>query len=260
MLSVIQPRNRMSLWLIGVISFLAILSLVEGAIILTLRGAGEGGGLAARLLPSRWLEKRHGGEQPPAPNGRIVLLDSAEDLALIHERINRLFSTLGGATADAASLAMPGLPPAASLPTERVAELRNEIDQIFENAFGPQDIFSLPARLEQGWKKSAVFSSLRIEDRGSNVLVRLDLPDADTSSIAITLQGRLLTIACHRDKERRRGADAGYARHDYEETKLMLPAPADAEAARASYQDGVLRIEIPKTADQEPLAQTIKLI
>ncbi len=257
----------MSLWLIGLIILLAILSLVEGGIILSMQASGNSQGLVSRIIPRNWLSTPKTAGKQLALDNRIVLLDSAQDIALIHDRINHLFSALHGFPAGAANLARPCFSSrtSATAPSpERLVQLQSEIDRIFEGIFNDQDIFSLPGRLEHGWNMSEVSSAMQIADQGSNILVQLDLPDVDASAIAITLQGRLLTIAVNQNKNQPPrqdgGLDSGYALHNYEETKLMLPEPVNADAAQASYRNGILRIEIPKSVAKEPLARTIKLI
>jgi HSP20 family molecular chaperone IbpA len=257
----------MSLWLIGVIIFLALLALVEGGIILAMRGGGNHSSLAAAIFPRGWLPPPTGKGQPLAPDDRIVLLDSAQDIALIHEQINRLFSTLAGAPPVVGRPVDPNLPgvrPPDAFPAEHLMQLQNEIDRIFDGAFSDLDIFNLPRRLEQGWNLSGLSSAMRIVDQGSNLLVQLDLPAIDPAAIVITLQDRLLTVTVNQDKQA--PADPGqvpsgnYARRERLETKLLLPGPVEAGAARASYRDGVLRIEIPKGAEQEPLARNIQIL
>ncbi len=244
------------------IILLALLALLEGGIILSMRASGHRQGLESRIIPRSWLPAPKAAGKKLARDNRIVLLDSAQDIALIHDRIERLFAALDGYPARATNLVRStGLPPAAS--AERLLRLQGEIDRIFEGVFNDQDIFSLPGRLEQGWNMSQLYSAMHIADQGSNFLVKLDLPDVDAAAIAITLNGRLLTIAVNQDHNQitRQGGGphSEYASHDYKETKLMLPEPVNADAAQACYRNGTLRIEIPKSAEQAPLARTIKL-
>ncbi len=264
-----STRSRVIPWLLGIIALLAMLSLVEGGIILALRAGDAGHGLAARILPRRWLTAPDAGRPRLAPDDRIVLLHSAGDIEAIHEQINRLFAAAGAPPGIAARLADPGSAawPAGS-PEDRLASLQEEINRIFQGAFADPDPFSLPSRLEQGWRMSEVSSSIQIADQGSYVDVRLGLPAADASAIALTLRGRLLTVAV----EQGAGAaqtgelDPGSARRERRlETKLMLPGPLDAAAARASFRDGLLHVEVPKSAgahdpDEEPLVTRIPLI
>ncbi len=258
-----NPTNR---WLIGGLIALGAIALLEAGIILSgpRTATGEKTSLLARLLPDRWMPAAASGGPAQPHKDRIVLLESEQDLDAIHEQINRLFSAMAasGGPAPRSLFGSAAIRPARTPWTDHMLKLQHEVDRIFQDAFNDTDLFSLPVQLEQGWNLCAVASPIRLEDQGSNLLVQLELPGVEASAIAINLQGRLLTITASRDQpsEDSGGAPAGgHAQSQQFSSKLMLPGAVDGNAARASYQGGLLRIALPKHADQAPPAKTIQI-
>jgi HSP20 family molecular chaperone IbpA len=258
--------SGMNLWLVGLIVLLAGMTLVEGGIIISMRrqAAGDRQGLLSKFVPRCWMQPT-GRAQRWATDDRIVLWESAQDIEAIHDQINRLFSALDDPRIPAHFSAAGHFPlrsPAMSA-RERLSQIQHNIDRIFEGSFDGTDIFSLPGRLEQGWNMSGVSSSMCVEDQASNMVVRIALPGVSKAAISINLQGRLLTVMANQGVDRQTngsGMANGYSQRQRFETKLMLPCPVNAATAKASYQDDVLRIEFPKSAEKESLASSIKVI
>lgn len=82
------------------------------------------------------------------------------------------------------------------------------------------------------------------------VIVRLEAPGLDKRDLEIDLQGETLWIRGekHFQHEGKRGrfqvTECAYGSF---QRLFSLPAPVQAEAAKASYRNGVLRVELPKT-------------
>ncbi|MBU4201330.1 MAG: Hsp20 family protein [Verrucomicrobia bacterium] len=283
----LQPQNPMNpalsgmnLWLVGLIIILGAIILVEGGIIISLKRSASSvppspdrlapagrPSLWEKILPGRWMPSAGPRKRQVSQDDRIVLWESAQDIETIHDQINRLFSALTTPHAPLHPI-FSNLAPiraTAGPATDPMLQVQREINLIFESAFNDMDIFSLPGRLEKSWNMCAVSSSMQVEDQGSNIVVQMALPGLDASAMAISLQGQLLTITVNpSDDEQNHPAGHGrpdaYAPRERMETKIMLPGPVDASAAQATYGEDILRIEIPKSAEKEPLARTIKVI
>lgn len=90
--------------------------------------------------------------------------------------------------------------------------------------------------------------------RSDALLVRLDLPGVTPESINITVDGRVLTIEANRDPDEHegdvlylRGRPSGSVRR-----QVTLPDNLDVEHVQASYDNGVLSVQIPVAEHAKP--------
>jgi HSP20 family protein len=99
-----------------------------------------------------------------------------------------------------------------------------------------------------------VFPPLDAYDDGESFVIRAEIPGVDASSLDVSATGRTLTIK----GERRplEAAEVSYHRrerdHGVWNRTLSLPQPVDADKIRASYQDGILEVILPKAAEARP--------
>ena len=116
---------------------------------------------------------------------------------------------------------------------ERVNSQFGEISRAFETGVDP------------------VVSNIAVDiaDTGEEIVVTADLPGVDESEIELRAETDSLTIQAETTVETEL-ADADYHRkerhHQAVSRQLSLPAPVDAEAATASYTNGVLEVMLPK--------------
>jgi HSP20 family protein len=80
-------------------------------------------------------------------------------------------------------------------------------------------------------------------------IVRADLAGIDPSAVSLEISGRELVLSGHRDPES--GEDRVYQQVEIESGPFRrvvpLGADVDAEAAEATYEDGVLTVQLPLT-------------
>lgn len=102
--------------------------------------------------------------------------------------------------------------------------------------------FGLPSN---GW----AFMAADVYDHDDRVVVRVEVPGMRREDLGITVDGETLIVSGDKRSEResRRG-DVRLMQCAYGSFRRLvaLPAPVQAENARASYRDGVLKIELPK--------------
>lgn len=88
-----------------------------------------------------------------------------------------------------------------------------------------------------------------VYENDEDFLVVVDLPGFDKDAVSVSVVGRRLRVEA---EGRNTGLFAGgyrfvsRRRTDSVETEVVLPAPVDADDAEASYEDGVLRVRLPK--------------
>ncbi len=89
-----------------------------------------------------------------------------------------------------------------------------------------------------------------IEDTGSAFEVHADLPGFSKANIDVRVQGRVLHLKAEKKQETTERSGHNYLRQErtYQafERAFELPEPVDSEKVKATYEDGVLRVTIPK--------------
>jgi HSP20 family protein len=117
------------------------------------------------------------------------------------------------------------------------------------------DMFYIPSGT---W--SMLGGNLFEDDR--RVVVHIEVPGLDKDKLAIEVQGTTLTVQGEKEFEREstqgryRVLQCAYGSF---QRSVPLPAEVIADQARASYKNGVLRIELPKVNAGTPRRHTVKV-
>jgi HSP20 family protein len=151
-----------------------------------------------------------------------------------------------------------------------VAEGWQQLRQVAENAmtrFRAGDQSQLPARHEvddpfylplRGW---AMLGGEVFED-DRRLVVRIEAPGLDKQDMEIEVRDDALVLKGEKRFEREssegrwRVMQCAYGSF---ERVVPLSAPVLADQAKASYKNGVLRVELPKAAPGQPKATVIKI-
>lgn len=110
----------------------------------------------------------------------------------------------------------------------------------------PDEIPDVPG---DGYEERQEREAADVYERGDAYLVVVDLPGFETEDLTVSATGRALDIEAKGRNEGLMGSRyrfVGERRSDSTETRVELPATVDAENADASYEDGVVRIRLPK--------------
>jgi HSP20 family protein len=92
------------------------------------------------------------------------------------------------------------------------------------------------------------------------LVVKLELAGVARSGLQVTLHERVLTVSGYRhDPCRQRCCSFRQMEIDYGpfERRLLIPRNVDAQRAQARFDNGFLRIELPKAADFNPATVTV---
>ena len=134
----------------------------------------------------------------------------------------------------------------------RFPSLREEMDRFFEDFFGGSAFVSLA---ETNWLPPA-----DIIDNGKSITVMMDLPAINPEDVTVIVTEDTLTIEGER-KVQEEFKDREYYRseraHGPFSRTLSLPGNVLGGKASASYKDGVLTVELPKS--QKETAREIKI-
>jgi HSP20 family protein len=129
-------------------------------------------------------------------------------------------------------------------PNRTLRNLQREVDSLFDRFFD---------RTDSDRGRSAVWApQTDLVETDDAFQLRLDVPGMSKEEIDINLQNGALTVSGDRTSER---TDEG---EDYVRVErafgtfhrtFTLPDAVDAENIEATYEDGVLRINVPKTEE-----------
>ncbi|HCK77053.1 MAG TPA: hypothetical protein DHW07_07895 [Gammaproteobacteria bacterium] len=100
------------------------------------------------------------------------------------------------------------------------------------------------------------------EDEGA-YLVKAELPGVARKNLDVTINDGVLTINAERKEDRKDGKDGRIIRQERYYGKfvrsLHLGSDIDESAIEAEYEDGVLNLSLPKTAEVKPRKVDIKI-
>ena len=131
---------------------------------------------------------------------------------------------------------------------------RSRFDRVFDDFF-------YPVHREDGepvlmnWKPS-----VDIYDNDDNFVIKAELPGVDKKDISVDVDGRFLTLKGERSsenevkEEKYHRRERAYGRF---ERVFTLPMEVDPDKIKADYEDGVLKIDIPKPEKQKPKQITV---
>jgi HSP20 family protein len=126
------------------------------------------------------------------------------------------------------------------------AMLHREIDRLFENAFSRLD-FGLPMRAF-----STAWPAMEVSETDSGLRVVAELPGMEEKDVDVILDGDVLTIRGERreavEDEGRRFSERWYGAF---ERRIPLPYKVDEDRIEASFDNGLLSVTLPRSAEAE---------
>ncbi len=140
-----------------------------------------------------------------------------------------------------------------------VSRLHDDIDRLFGGFFGrPAGEGKAPA------EPACVADFLPGMDLASGdkaYAMHVELPGVDPGNVEVKVEDRVLTVSGEKKEEHAEGEQKHVAERVYGRflRRLSLPDDADEAAIRASFKNGVLTVEIPRTAPAKPQARSIEI-
>jgi HSP20 family protein len=127
--------------------------------------------------------------------------------------------------------------------------LHREVNRLFDEAFRG---FGPPAAAGQGG--GIVPAHMDESETENEIRVRAELPGVSEKDVEVTLDDDLLTIRGEKRLERKDEKESfHFVERSYGtfQRSLRLPFPVDPEQVKASFENGVLTVTLPKTGQQE---------
>jgi HSP20 family protein len=128
---------------------------------------------------------------------------------------------------------------------DRFATLRGELDRLFDRSFGPA--------LRTPGSFSHWAPALDVYQDKDQFTVVAELPGLKKEDIELSLHEGVLTISGERKQEKKN--EEGYRNERFFgrfQRSVTLPASVDGTKVKATYQDGVLKVVLPKAEEAKP--------
>jgi HSP20 family protein len=128
------------------------------------------------------------------------------------------------------------------------SDLRREIDRLFDSvAWTPLAANGTPGM--QSW-----VPPMDVEDQENLIRVSFEIPGVNREDVTVTVENGVLTVAGEKRVERRSGDEKSGSqsierRYGRFERSLALPQTIEADNVSAQYENGVLTLELPKSAE-----------
>jgi HSP20 family protein len=130
-------------------------------------------------------------------------------------------------------------------PFRDMLNLRADMDKVFKTFFS-----GFPEEREGYWAPV-----IDIEEDKDNIVVKVEIPGMRKDDIKIAVHGNMLSVSGER-KQENEVKDKTYHRIERAYGKfsriITLPSEIDADKIRASYKDGLLKINLPKMESMKP--------
>ena len=133
-------------------------------------------------------------------------------------------------------------------PLRELTTLQNEMNRLFGS------VFDAPAQGNGGTLRRWM-PAMDLVETEDHFVLRADLPGMSEEDVNIEVEERVLTISGERKAEHTENKD-GYHRVERAfgafSRSLTLPEGVDPEAVAASFDRGVLEVQIPKPEERKP--------
>jgi HSP20 family protein len=128
---------------------------------------------------------------------------------------------------------------------DRFAVLRSELDRLFDSSFAP--VFRAPGSFNR-WAPALDL----YQDKDQFTMI-VELPGLKKEDIELSLHDGILTVSGERKQEKK--GEEGYRGERFFgrfQRSVTLPASVDGNKVKATYQDGILKVVLPKAEEAKP--------
>jgi HSP20 family protein len=139
-------------------------------------------------------------------------------------------------------------------PMSEMVTLRDAMDRLFSEAF------TRPWGLMDGGRGSGM-PAVDMYQTDDEIVVKVAVPGMKPEDVQISVTGDVLSIKGETKEESDAKEKAYHIREQcwgYFERSITLPTAVKSEKAQAAFENGVLRITLPKAEDVKPKMITVK--
>jgi len=143
------------------------------------------------------------------------------------------------------------------------SQLRNQIDELFEEAFDSFPSFGRwPALGRLGSDMKMVSPDFEVTSTEDEIQVKAELPGMTENDIEVTVDENSVTISGNKKEEKeekKRDCYFSEVRYGHFSRTIPLPAGIDREKAKAQFKRGVLKLTLPRTEKAKTERKQIKI-
>jgi HSP20 family protein len=148
-------------------------------------------------------------------------------------------------------------------PASDLAGLHSAMDRLFGDMFG--DVFAPmegpQAQARREGERPTLHLPVNIKESQDGYTIEAPVPGFKPEDVQVTFADGVLTIEARRSEERRE-EKGDYVRREVSygnyRRRISLPGDIRADDIRASFEDGVLRVEVPRAPRPQPRKIEIK--
>lgn len=130
-------------------------------------------------------------------------------------------------------------------PFREMVDMQRRLDRIFDEVGR-----NLP---ESEWAEAGNWLALDVHETADAYTVETDLPGVNPENINVTLHENMLTISAETKREERSDNNIiSERRYGSFQRSVRLPNLVDADKVEAHYENGVLRLTLPKSETAKP--------
>lgn len=131
--------------------------------------------------------------------------------------------------------------------------LQNSLRRFFDDNFW-----------EAGWPQSTGNVPVNVKEHEQHYEIDVIAPGFNREDFNVNIQDNLLTIACNHTQEKQdQDTKTGWVRNEYVQRSFSrtftLDDSVDANKVNAAYNNGILRLTIPKNEKTKKTARTIEI-
>ena len=142
-------------------------------------------------------------------------------------------------------------------PFDELNRMHREMDNVFRGFLMPEKRNLLGH--EQGKELSQYRNPVcNIQETETGILATFEIPGASKDDIELNVTEDSIEIKAEKKHEKKEKDSYSYRSSSFYR-RIPLPKHVDADKAKASYKNGLLRIEIPKKAEKEDKKKRIEI-
>jgi len=121
------------------------------------------------------------------------------------------------------------------------------------------------SRLHEGdWFEFPAIESPKMDvyETKDKVVAEIEMPGIDPKTIDVSVEDNVLKVEAKKEEkleEKKKGYYRKEIKSGYLKRITVLPAEAEAGKAKATYENGILKVELPKAKKAKPKKKSIKV-
>lgn len=147
-------------------------------------------------------------------------------------------------------------------PQGALREMEEEIDRLFEEAFGRRAWPTVGRRWRPVIETRGWAPAVEMFDKEDKLVVRAELPGVEKEDVDVSIVRDTLIIRGERKAEEEIKEEDYYCcEHAYGSfyRAISLPTNVETDKIEASYKDGVLEVTLPKAKEAQPKKVEVKV-